>query len=47
MIGFAGRRLPQDDKGGKYINPATPLYEKNKVLFGLDQRAERFERGSR
>ena len=37
MIGFAGRRLPQDDKGGKYINPATPLYEKNKVLFGLDR----------
>ena len=38
VIGFAGRRLPQDDKGGKYINPpATPLYEKNKVLFGLDR----------
>ena len=38
VIGFAGRRLPGDDKGGKYINPpATPLYEKNRVLFGLDR----------
>ncbi len=37
-IGFVGRRLPGDDKGGKYINPpATLLYEKNKVLYGLDR----------
>lgn len=37
-IGFAGRRLPGDEQGGKYINPpATPLYEKNKVLYGLDR----------
>jgi DNA primase catalytic core len=46
-IGFVGRRLPGDDKGGKYINPpATPLYEKNKVLYGLD-RARRALRGGK
>jgi DNA primase len=40
VIGFGGRVLPgegQDQKGAKYINtPKTALYEKSKVLYGLD-----------
>ena len=31
-------------KAANTSTPATPLYEKNKVLFGLTERVERFER---
>lgn len=35
LVGFAGRVLPGTD-GPKYINPTnTPLYNKDKILFGL------------
>lgn len=39
-IGFAGRIFgrPEGEKEPKYINtPQTPLYDKSKVLFGLDK----------
>lgn len=35
-LGFGGRLLP-GDTGPKYLNPgATPLYDKSKVLYGLN-----------
>ncbi|MPY93534.1 MAG: DNA primase [Acidimicrobiia bacterium] len=35
-IGFGGRRL-DDGQGPKYLNPgATPLYDKSRVLYGLN-----------
>lgn len=37
VIGFGARKLFDDDKLGKYMNtPETMLYNKSKVLFGLD-----------
>jgi len=39
VVGFAGRLLPgaEDSFGGKYINsPATAVYQKSEVLYGLD-----------
>jgi DNA primase len=40
VIGFGGRVLPeveQAEKGAKYLNtPKTALYEKSRVLYGLD-----------
>jgi DNA primase len=42
VIGFTGRLLPEFEKRdvgqGKYVNsPATMVYDKGKVLFGLDK----------
>ncbi len=37
VLGFSGRRHPNDDKGGKYINTSdTPVYKKSKTLFGFN-----------
>lgn len=38
-VGFTARQLPgSDDKMGKYINsPASIIYDKSKILFGLDK----------
>lgn len=37
-IGFSGRTLKQDEKGGKYINtPQTLVYNKSLALFNLDK----------
>lgn len=37
VIGFGARKLFDDDKMGKYMNTSdTMLYNKSKVLFGLD-----------
>ena len=37
VIGFSGRRHPNEDKGGKYINTSdTPVYKKSKSLFGFN-----------
>lgn len=36
VVAFAGRKLREDDSGGKYINsPETLIYIKGKVLYGL------------
>ena len=38
-VGFSGRILPEfeNEKTGKYINsPETPIFNKSKVLYGLD-----------
>lgn len=44
VIGFAGRKLNNEDIGGKYINtPETLVYHKGSVLFGLS-RAKQFIR---
>jgi DNA primase len=35
-IAFAGRRLPPDEDGAKYVNsPASPLWDKGSTLYGL------------
>ena len=36
VIGFSGRVLSADQKGGKYINsPETPIFSKRRVIYGL------------
>ncbi len=36
VVAFAGRKLKEEDTGGKYINsPETLIYIKGKVLYGL------------
>jgi DNA primase len=38
VIGFSGRTLDPEFKGGKYINsPETPIFTKGRVIFGLDK----------
>ncbi len=37
-IGFSGRLIDPNDRGGKYVNsPETPLFRKSRVLFGIDK----------
>ncbi len=37
VIGFSGRKFHEEVFGGKYVNtPETPLFKKNRVLFGLN-----------
>jgi DNA primase len=37
VVGFGGRKLYEDDPGGKYINsPESRIYSKSKVLYGLN-----------
>lgn len=37
VIGFGARRLGDDENSPKYLNtPETPIYQKAKVLYGLD-----------
>src|SRR6185503_957200 len=38
VVGFSARALPGSDAGqAKYVNsPETPIYNKSKVLFGLN-----------
>lgn len=46
-IGFAGRILPGSSKKdiAKYINtPETPIYQKSKVLYGLDKTKDEIRR---
>lgn len=36
VVAFAGRKLREDDSGGKYINsPESIIYVKGKILYGL------------
>ncbi len=38
VIGFAGRKLKEEDIGGKYINtPETAVYHKSSMLYGLSR----------
>lgn len=38
VIGFSGRLIDPNDKGGKYVNsPETPLFRKSRVLFGINK----------
>jgi DNA primase len=38
VVGFSSRILRADDKRGKYINTSeSPLFQKSKILFGLDK----------
>ncbi len=39
VVGFTGRVLVETDKtGAKYVNtPQTPVYDKSRVIFGLDR----------
>lgn len=37
VVGFGGRKLYEDDLGGKYINsPESKIYSKSKTLYGLN-----------
>ena len=38
VIGFSGRAVSAEEKGGKYVNsPETPLFHKSRVLFAIDK----------
>ncbi len=38
VIGFSGRLIDPEDRGGKYVNsPETPLFHKSRVLFAIDK----------
>ena len=38
VVGFSGRVLSLDQKGGKYINsPETPIFSKSRIIYGLDK----------
>lgn len=37
VVGFGGRKLYEDDQGGKYINsPESKIYSKGRILYGLN-----------
>jgi len=37
VVGFTGRKMNEEDKGGKYVNsPQTLVYNKSHVLYNLD-----------
>lgn len=37
VVGFGGRKMFEDDLGGKYINsPESKIYSKSKILYGLN-----------
>ena len=37
VVGFGGRKLYEDETGGKYINsPETRIYNKSRILYGLN-----------
>ncbi len=38
VVGFTGRLLKESDMAGKYVNsPQTQVYDKSRVIFGLDK----------
>ncbi|MDK2858158.1 MAG: primase [Verrucomicrobiota bacterium] len=38
VIGFSGRAISPEERGGKYVNsPETPLFHKSRVLFAIDK----------
>ena len=47
-IGFGARKLYEDDQGPKYLNtPESPVYQKSRVLYGLDQAKKAISRTRR
>lgn len=37
VLGFSGRRAPDEERGGKYVNTSdTAVYKKSRVLFGMN-----------
>jgi len=37
VVGFGGRKLYEDETGGKYLNsPETRIYSKSRILYGLN-----------
>lgn len=48
VVGFGARKLYEDDNGPKYLNtPETPVYQKSRVLYGLDLAKRAISRGHR
>ncbi len=48
VLGFGARKLYEDDNGPKYLNtPETPVYQKSRVLYGLDLAKRAISRGHR
>lgn len=40
VVGFSGRQLVENKKGGKYVNsPETEVFKKGNILYGLDKAA--------
>jgi len=38
VVGFSGRAIAEEVKGGKYVNsPETPVFRKSRVLFAIDK----------
>lgn len=45
-LGFGARKLYEDDQGPKYLNtPETPVYQKSRVLYGIDLAKRAISRG--
>lgn len=44
VIAFSGRKIHEDQGGGKYINsPENPVYHKSATLFGLDRARKKIQ----
>lgn len=42
VVGFGGRKLFEEDPGGKYINsPESKIYSKSRILYGLNYAKEK------
>ena len=47
-IGFGGRLMKDDKKDAKYLNsPETPIYNKRKILYGLNITREHIRKGKK
>lgn len=47
-LGFGARKLYEDDQGPKYLNtPESPVYQKSRVLYGIDLAKRAISRGRR
>ncbi len=48
VVGFTGRLLHDKPNTGKYVNsPETPIYNKSRVIFGLNQAKQAIRKGDR